>query len=56
MSPLIKTALRGDFNFTSRPENYVVTDSGALDFMVSRFHRFNKSIDSAVVGGLAESG
>ena len=48
MSPMIQDVLRAQFNFTSRPENYVVTDSGALDFMVSRFKRFPHAVDAAV--------
>lgn len=28
MSPMIDDVLRNQFNFTARPENYVVTDSG----------------------------
>jgi hypothetical protein len=30
MSPMIKSVLRDEFNFTARPENYVVTDSTDL--------------------------
>ena len=52
MSPMIKSVLRGEFNFTARPENYVVTDSGALDFMVSRFHRFNDTGEDAAVAAM----
>eukprot|EP01051_Picozoa_sp_SAG22_P012544 SAG22_NODE_1314_length_4773_cov_3.303594_3_plen_116_part_00 len=29
MSPMIQGVLRDQFNFSRRPENYVVTDSGA---------------------------
>ena len=52
MSPMISSVLRDEFNFTARPENYVVTDSGALDFMVSRFHRFNDTGEDAAVAAL----
>jgi beta-glucosidase len=52
MSPMIKSVLRDEFNFTARPENYVVTDSGALDFMVSRFHRFNDTGEDAAVAAM----
>ena len=52
MSPMIGSVLRDEFNFTARPENYVVTDSGALDFMVSRFHRFNDTGEDAAVAAL----
>ena len=48
MSPMINTVLRQQFNFSARPENYVVTDSGAIDFMVSRFHKFSSHLDAAV--------
>lgn len=49
---MIGSVLRDEFNFTARPENYVVTDSGALDFMVSRFHRFNDTGEDAAVAAL----
>ena len=35
--------------FDARPENYVVTDSGALDFMMSEFHRFSKNESFKVI-------
>lgn len=48
MSPMIESVLRTEMDFKARPENYVVSDSGALDFMVSQFHRFNASVDAAI--------
>lgn len=49
MSPLIGDVLRGDFGFgENKPEAYIVTDSGALDFMVSQYRRFQNSEDAAV--------
>ena len=48
MSPMINSVLRQQFNFSARPENYVVTDSGAIDFMVSQFHKFSSHLDAAV--------
>merc|ERR1712100_568274 len=43
MSPLIESTLRGEMGF----EGYVVTDSGAVDFMVSRFHKFKNTTAAA---------
>ena len=43
MSPMIDEVLRAKFNFTARPENYVVTDSGGAR------HRFS-SILSCTIG------
>jgi beta-glucosidase len=42
MSPLIEEVLRADMGF----DGYVVTDSGAVDFMVTKFKRF-KNITAA---------
>eukprot|EP01062_Namystynia_karyoxenos_P059329 TRINITY_DN50774_c0_g1_i1.p1 TRINITY_DN50774_c0_g1~~TRINITY_DN50774_c0_g1_i1.p1 ORF type:complete len:790 (+),score=201.72 TRINITY_DN50774_c0_g1_i1:72-2372(+) len=48
MSPLVNTVLRAQLTFgRARPEAYVVTDSGAVDFMVSQFHRFNSTEEAA---------
>ena len=51
MSPMLKKVLRDGptFNFT-KPEQYIVTDSGALDFMVTEFKIFNSTVDSAAAG------
>ena len=60
MSPMIEGVLRAEFNFSRHPENYVVTDSGAVDFMVSKMckdpaadprhcvHKFSSTVDAAV--------
>jgi beta-glucosidase len=42
-SPLLESALRTDFGFNGT----VVTDSGAVDFMVERFHRFASKAEAA---------
>lgn len=44
MSPMLQSVLRDEMGF----EGYIVTDSGALEFMVSKFHRFNNTEDVAV--------
>eukprot|EP00912_Choanoflagellata_sp_UC4_P002052 UC4_evm8s1308 len=43
MSPLIQSVLRDEMGF----KGYVVTDSGAVDFMVSRFHKFKNTTVAA---------
>lgn len=43
MSPLIQQVLRGEMGF----DGYVVTDSGAVKFMVEKFHRFSNITDAA---------
>jgi beta-glucosidase len=43
MSPLIQEVLRGEMGF----EGYVVTDSGAVEFMVSKFKRFTNLTDAS---------
>jgi len=43
MSPLLKSVLREQMQF----DGYIVTDSGAIDFMVSMFHRFSEHQDAA---------
>mmetsp|Transcript_29627 Transcript_29627/g.88644 ORF Transcript_29627/g.88644 Transcript_29627/m.88644 type:complete len:767 (+) Transcript_29627:57-2357(+) len=42
-SPLIKSILRDEMGF----DGYVVTDSGAVDFMVSFFHRYQNTTYAA---------
>eukprot|EP01064_Diplonema_japonicum_P002689 TRINITY_DN11729_c0_g1_i1.p1 TRINITY_DN11729_c0_g1~~TRINITY_DN11729_c0_g1_i1.p1 ORF type:complete len:751 (+),score=181.34 TRINITY_DN11729_c0_g1_i1:41-2254(+) len=49
MSPMLKAVLKDEFGFT-KPENYVVTDSGALEFMVSKYHRFQNTTQAAAAG------
>eukprot|EP00051_Salpingoeca_urceolata_P002804 m.52925 g.52925 ORF g.52925 m.52925 type:complete len:788 (-) comp12339_c0_seq2:25-2388(-) len=46
MSPMLADVLRKEMNFTG----YIVTDSGALEFMVSKFHRFNNTTEAAIAG------
>jgi beta-glucosidase-like glycosyl hydrolase len=55
MSPMLSDVLENDFNFKapSKPENYIVTDSGALSFMISKFHKFNQSSDAAAAALVA---
>ena len=50
MSPMIDDVLRAKFNFTARPENYVVTDSGgsaarpAIETLISEIKVLIKAI------------
>eukprot|EP00494_Astrolonche_serrata_P029479 UN29746 len=46
VSPLLKTALRDDMNF----DGYITTDSGALDFTVRFFHRYDNQTEAAIAG------
>eukprot|EP01059_Diplonema_ambulator_P010942 TRINITY_DN20956_c0_g2_i1.p1 TRINITY_DN20956_c0_g2~~TRINITY_DN20956_c0_g2_i1.p1 ORF type:complete len:756 (+),score=253.23 TRINITY_DN20956_c0_g2_i1:144-2270(+) len=49
MSPMLQGVLRDEFGFT-KPENYIVTDTGALEFMVTKFHMFQNYTQAAVAG------
>ena len=51
MSPLLKSVLRDQMQFNG----YIVTDSGAIDFMVSMFHRFSQHEDAAAAVRAATS-
>eukprot|EP01052_Picozoa_sp_SAG31_P041756 SAG31_NODE_6419_length_2027_cov_1.037344_2_plen_295_part_00 len=53
---MINSVLREQFGFSVRPENYVVTDSGALDFMMSRFHRYTKNESQKVAAAAMNAG
>ena len=48
MSPMLQSVLRDDsrFNFT-KPEQYIVTDTAAIAFMVTKFKRFTNRVDAA---------
>lgn len=51
----LKDVLREDFNFRtpSKPENYIVTDSGALEFLITKFHTFTQDSDAAAAALMA---
>ena len=53
-SPLLATELRGRLGFgEGKPEAYVVSDSGALDFSISKFRRYNTTAQAAAAAMLA---